>query len=994
MKIHALKFRQTDGDKLHIVDGDFQALYSSDAQLLHSLSQSFLRIVSSGKILAQPMPLTAIAEMPGRGALSALLVTAPDTLQKSVPSVFLGNAAPEPVNADLALISMAEMLESGSDYSRIALELAAFTDTGNCHQGLIEALANLEAFTQTIGRGSAADTALGRAQKRLEQLKTERATLKVALKQAAKYAPMLHEKRDYVMLCRARRTDIETAWCAAVVVQGRQIHEQLQDIERQLGESSARLRLDSEQAAAIQRAETLFETACLQLERTREELHAVETERDALPEDSDTEAMATTQSLKAMKVLQAKIQNGQGRFTEFNARLDEINNQVGALDTHIADAQHQLAGLPDFSRIAPNPIDWLNQLARSFKTALTMRDNEEEARDAMRAERADLRVEIAGDAAIFENSGNFAEALIVHQNKKKQWENRSTQIEDTVCHHRNLRDELADSIPGQFILSFGCILFLLLLLGAYLGSQKTPILYPCIFLLAATLFFLANLIVTRHRVTRLTRSIAEGQAELDLMSEASKGEVSQVDRLMTRADCRTARELEARYDRYRELRTRLDALETGLAQQEEHLRESEERIPMLFERVRSTLEQVDEIPRNEEDIDGAVGRAIAKYQVYRETKRRLADLRNQHQGLLSRKRFLERELAAARNGLPEAEHQLRALMREHGFEEEAEYIDVNGALAAFYHFLELQEKNMGRRGVLLRTQQALEARLAEEEAVMQKHKNAFDALLEQAGFDTPEQAHSAADNTMALHALERDKEALEQQCEALLQGHPLAHWRKLAGDTALDEVPDIDQCVRELQALEKENQEALRKYQALKQEQQELLAPHRLLNEIEEDMAAEEKRMEVLRNDVAAAAHAIALVEETLNTWRVQYGEKIAERASALLEILGIVAVLQLKLDPNDVPAIEVLTENNEAISPALVNMALRLAAMDLLTDAHTPRPLIVDIALEDTPLPVPAEKIIDVFAECAKKRQVLLLFDSESLATAAAKKHLPLLKF
>jgi len=168
--------------------------------------------------------------------------------------------------------------------------------------------------------------------------------------------------------------------------------------------------------------------------------------------------------------LQRKLQGGQGRITEFNARLDEVNNQIAALDGHIAETQQQLTGLPDFSRIAPNPIDWLNQLARSFKTAVNMRDGEEETRDVMRTELADLRVAIAGDAAIFEGSGNFAEELVLHQGKKRQWEARSTQVEEHVRHNRSLRDELADTILGQFILSLGCILFLLLLLGAYLGN--------------------------------------------------------------------------------------------------------------------------------------------------------------------------------------------------------------------------------------------------------------------------------------------------------------------------------------------------------------------------------------------------------------------------------------------------------------------------------------------------------------------------------------------
>lgn len=219
MIIHALKFRQSEGDKLHILDSSLQALYCSDAHLLRSLSQTLLRTLSAEKVLAQPLPLTAIADMPGRGALSALLVAAPGALQDSVPSVSLGNTTPEIIGADLILISVEEMLEAGNDYERIALELAAITDTGNCHHGLIAALANLDGLTESIGRGNAAESALGRAKSQMEQLKTERAALKAALEQASTLAPALHEKREYIMQCRERRGDIEAALCTAVVAQ-------------------------------------------------------------------------------------------------------------------------------------------------------------------------------------------------------------------------------------------------------------------------------------------------------------------------------------------------------------------------------------------------------------------------------------------------------------------------------------------------------------------------------------------------------------------------------------------------------------------------------------------------------------------------------------------------------------------------------------------------------------------------------------------------------
>ncbi len=994
MIIHALKLRQTEGENLHILNSGLQAVQSSDMHLLRSMSRTLHQMLSSEKTLAAPLPLTVNADLPGRGSLSALLVESPEDLRESVKSITLGNDAPEIIGADLMLLSFEELLEAGNDYERIALEMAAFTDAGNSHHGLIAALARLDGFVGKIGRGADADTTLGRMKTRMESLKTERAAAIAALEQAAKLAQPLNENRELVRQCLLRKQTAEKMRCACIANLVNRIQEQCAFIEAQIAEKSGKPCLDPGQAADIQRAENLYETCRMQIEKTQKELQVVLKELEGLKDTASPAADNVLTHMEVLELLQHKIQHSHGRSTEFNARLDEVNNQINALDTHIAETQNYLATLPDFSRIAPNPIDWLNQLARSFKTALTTRDGEEEARDAMRAELADLRVEIAGDAAIFEGSGNFAEELIIHQNKRKQWDTRSTQIEEQVRENRSLRDELAESIPGHLALSLGCGVFLILLLGAYFGSQKTPILYTCGFLLPSTVFFTVQLLATRNKVARLTRSIAEGQAELDIISEESKGDVSQVDRLMTRADCRSVRELEARYDRYRELRAQLTALEEKYTQQEENLLESEERIPKLFERVRSTLEQVDEVPRNEDDVEGAVGRAIAKYQVYRETKRRLADLRNQHQGLLSRKRFLEKELAAVREGLPEAEQQARAFMREQGFVEEADHRDISAALAAFYRFMDVNEKDSGRRSAITRTRQSLEARLTEEQEALEEHKQAFDTLLRNAGFETLEQARSAANNTMTLRDLEHEKERLEHERETLLQGRPLESWLKSAGDAPLSDSTDVEYYNRKIAEIEQESETSFTQYNRLHQERSRILGAHRTINEIEEDLAALEKQMGLLRGDVSAAAHAVALTEDSLHAWRTQYGEAISERASQLLEMLGLSALLQLDLDPNNVPSIQVITDDGQDSLPgALVNLSLRLAAHELLICPDSPRPLIVDAILPGDNLPVAPEKLLDILGECAQKRQVILMFDAESMVSAVVKKQIPLLR-
>ncbi len=976
----------SETDVSSALDKAIHAVQCADAHAARALSRTLYQMLADPKVRVAAPPFRITATTADQGAINATLTKDADAVQEEIPCITTEGATGNIAGADLMLLSLDALLEIDGEHAQMARDMAAIVDTGVCGDDFIAAVARLDALVNGIGRGDADDTPLSQALTQLKALQDERDATKAALQQAAEQATLLTDYREQVEACRTERERLEQLLCASVVRHYDQCAVRLDLLEQEIETIRTRSCLDSEDAAAIQRTETQVQTAQLQVDKTREEMRLVAEELEALQDSAAHADTLPENDPETLEQLQQQIRSSQGRITEFNARLDEVNSQITALDDQVAEAQEQLSSVPDFSRIAPNPIDWLNQLARSFKTALGVRDTEEEVRDTMREELADLRVEIAGDLAIFENSVNFAEELRAHQEKKRHWEERGEKITEKIRRDRSTRDELQDSMPGLFMLSFGCALFFSLLLGAYVGLQKTPILYPGALVLLSSLYFLAQLLVTRGRVARLTRSIAEGQAEFDLMNDEEKSTVSQVDRLMARADCATARELEARYDRYRELRDKLNALESRFKQQGEHLRESEERIPKLFERVRSTLEQVDEPPRNEDDVEGAVGRAIAKYQIYRETKRRLADLRNQHQGLLSRKRFLEKELADARENLPEAETRLREIMRANNFNAEADHRDINDALAAYYRYLDTVEESAGRRTVLTRTRKMLAERLPEEEAALETHARALDALLERVQFASPEQARAAAANTSALRDLETEKAAIEAEQEALLQGRPLETWRRLAGHVAVDdEDPGPAYYANEMETAEQQYEQMRKQYRACLQEREQMLAPHRPLHETEEDLAALENHVALLRQDVKAAAHASALMEECMHGRRTTYGDAIAEKAAKLMELFGAVALPHLNLDPAETPAVELIVDSEHQPAPAVVYLALRLAAAAALADDTAPFPLVIDAALQGAPLPVTPEQFVDALCACATHRQIVLVFESDDIAHALA---------
>lgn len=988
MKLTSLTYRRPGGNdtqKVALQTG-LQFMYCRDAYTAGSLAKTLERLLNA-PAETDGDALVVESEMTGYGKIKATLSA------ETADGACSVSAAPA-----LMRLSVEDFAEKNEPdhvaYVSMARELACLTDTGTFDGNLLSVLARLDAFAVQAGRDHAPEGPLTQAQVRLDMLKDEHKQACKAYAEADSMAVELGRCRDHVLALREQYRHCEKLRCAVVLQRVQQLQMRLEEVDRDIRATEALPAIGADQAASIQRAENLVQTSRLQLERVREELEETIGE---IQEGAGSIGEQDGPGPELPEQLQRDIRVCLGRITELNGRIDEVNSQITALDMQISATQEQLADLPDFSRIAANPVDWLNQLASSFKTALAVRDEECGLRDHLRDETGELRIEIAGDAAIFDNSQQFTQELIEHEKKKKVWESKSAQLNEQLQQCVAQRDEMKEMMPGLFVLAIGCAFFLMLLLGVYVGVPRSPILIPAVLFLLSIFYFITRIVLTRQMILRLTRDIAGIHEDMAGMEEEQKNTVSQIERLMARAGCATARELEARYDRYRELRGKLESLTAQYRQQEENAIESGERIPKLFERIRSTLEQVEETPRDERDVEGAAGRAVAKYQVYRETKRHLADLRNQHQGLIGRRRFLDKELATVRERLLDAEQQLRTRMRAHGFSEEAEHKDINVALAAYYRSLDTVAEITNRHELLEHRRQALEKRKADDEALFLQHKHTLHTLLGEAGLASVEAARDAAANAGIQRDRIQERRAINQQIETLLEGRDLDSWRALAVDADQERIEavadDLDNLTRELAEHEEQLNQALGAYYQMHRKRKRCLDAWRPLAEYEEDRANVEAHLESLQYSISAAARAMALMEETVMNWRPRCAKAIGERAEEFLRIIGSEASVSVCLEPGDEPSIQI--EPRDAAPVTTAALIVRLAAIDILAGAgEDATPLVVDAAVRGIALPAAPEGLLAVIAECAQARQVLLVSEDERLHAAACEKGLPVLMF
>lgn len=978
------------------LDARRQIVHCPDVQVSRNFSRELGVGMARVEAAGAPEGVRESLMLPGYGTVYATLSSPESSVNNNAERLLFDDQEMEgarkarrPLPGALRHVSMDDVFETQEtgDTNGIARKILSLIDTGTIEYDFASAIDRLERYAASLGRDGRADTPLARIQAIKTQLEQEWFDIERARENAKVLAADARLCRERLLQLEKHRERLQGLLRATVTACAKVRLTRLQELKEKVDAFQEGPRLAAGDAAAIKRKETLVETARLQCERTSAEIEQTKTDLgQAQAEGAPTEEFIST-ATDIPEAFQRDIQACLKAITELSARYDEVNNQMEDLDRQINQTQDKMAALPDFTRIAPNPVDWLNQLSSSLKTAISVRYEEEDLRDKLWREINELRVVNAGGAHLFSGINDFAAAMEEHETRKKTIESKRAEIEKRVHENRGLRDDFQERIPGLMTLGAGCMLFLIFILGVFATHQKTPYLYPAGILGLAVLWFLFQFMRTRRNVLHLAQAIAEDHAELDLLDEEEKGNTSVVDKLMVRAGCANVRELGARYDEYSGNAAKLRTLEEQLRVQEQGLRESEERIPKLFKRVCETLMQVDEHPESTDEVERCVGSAIGKYRVYQDTVRRLADLRNRQQGLVNRRRFQEKELAGRREQLARMEQKLREVMRENGFYDESAYTEINALLTDYYRYLDTARETTSRREVLSRRLRVLESRLQEEEALLARYEDELRALLSETGLDNMEEVNFAAENASLCEDWEREFQQVEGELESLLQGHDLAHWEDgAAAGPDVEPGNTLESCeqVREELTQNVESYEkAHREYQLLREERRQLFAGRRSQNEVEEDLALLNAREQACRRRLSVVARAAAMMEELARVWRNRQAAAIANKAEWFLGNLGILGKVNLKLDDGNNPELEATSAGEAAIPIGTLHLVLHLAAIEELGPFEKPGAVLVDGTLQQRITPFAPQKLFAALESIAARRQVIVISEDPAFTLA-----------
>lgn len=892
-----------------------------------------------------------------------------------------------------------EDLGDGDSLNQIREKLLSLADTGEEHNSADATLRLLGARAGQIGQATARTKPLPAARARLAQIVLERQQAQGLIDQLAEMTERRRQVMEETGTLRRRRVALdedlrvlEAHGRAARLREAEGILARIDTATQHCEALSVVKAFPIERMPEVQRVEARLETAQVQRARTAQELAEVQQQLAQERARVGDEAAKPLQDMP--DDLESRHQALAAEAQQLRARLAELEAALIETTTRHAAAQEALAQQPEFGRLGADPVEWITQLASSFGVALRSRDEERNLLREVNREIKQRRFDIADLHALFKEHPDFLEQARQHEQDKRDNEDEMLRCSSSIQQIQTAMEETADRAPGFVALAALCGVGVAGLAVAFVLTWSPGMLVAGGATALALAYFALNAGLARARVRDFGARIAEARARLEELAAHGEGP-SVVDVVLEKSGKQTLREVEALYDRYRELSAELTARIGVLRSQESKTAEADQRVPRLLERLSETFAKIGETITGEDDVKDAAARVIARYNAYREAKRHA----DQCQAELRRHKQERDQAQGALGGIEKAmkqnEGDLRRVMREAGFDDERTHATTSAALRAFRARLQRQRELRARVEVLQERARILEEQCAAETAQHAELAAALQALLGAAGVASAEQWHAMAAQAREYREVWEKRAALEDQCAALLRDQGIEELRAaVEGDGELPPPPkrNVAQIKAELATVEAETGEKMKEEHALHIALTQRGAGARSLNEIEEENEAVAVQVRALEEELEATTYAMTLIESIARDKHARIAPKLASRASTYFDAITAGAYSEVLISRDLTISVRIPQTNrmNEAPEKSLskgtvdqLYLALRLALVQSVSETGEPVPMLLDDPFanyDDGRL----ARTLSLISEISGGNQVVLFTCREDVARAA----------
>ena len=898
--------------------------------------------------------------------------------------------------ATLNHVSLEDLGNAGA-LDHIREKLLSLADSGQEHTSADGAIKSLQARIAVIGPPNARTRPLPAARAQRDELDREREAARELRRELADIEQRRQEVLRDVAESRGHlarlETDLETlrrADRAQRLAKAEELTARLGEVTPRCEELSHTEGFPLGQRDEFQRAETQCSAARDQLDRLHSEREqrreSVASELEALgeslasgesdiSEDCDRELTTIAETVRAL-----------------NIRHEESLTALDAAKNRLATAETELAQLPDFSRLPREPGSLMTQLASSFHVARDARDQEQAKLEQMTARLSEQRAAIADPEALFADCPNFDAIARDYEVKIRLRDKEIDDLEAALEGLQTRATEHSARVPGFAVLSAFAAALLIALLAVALAREISGIYIPGVLTGFAFLYFLAKMLIERTNTAKAQMELEQAETKIVQLRSTEDQECLRVEAMIVRAHCQTVRELEALFDGYRKDRLELDTLEQAQQDQQAKAQAAQRHVAGLLESYRERFCDVGEDLRSEADVDGAARRAAARYQSYRDAKRRVAENRELIERHESDASGVESELVEQREREVELGLEVRKKMRDNGYADEKRQDNVLTALRSYrIRSAQLREK---RRGLEERLADA-DHRVQEAQAEFQTRQTELGVYLEAANVPTAEAWHDHAAQAEQYLDLRRQVDALDEQLASVLGQYSLDELRApRESDDPVGEPPQAseEELKHSYEAVAAHTDALMKEEHGLHLTLTERAAGARSINEIDEELAAATRRVQALEMEMEAASHALALVEEIATDKHARIAPRLAEGASAYIKEItgGLYDELMVSRDlvvSVRIPATNRLSDKpGSVLSKGTVDqiyLALRLAMVQSISEQGESIPMLLDDPFanyDDQRL----ERALALLTRIAQDNQVLLFTCRDDVVRAA----------
>lgn len=754
--------------------------------------------------------------------------------------------------------------------------------------------------------------------------------------------------------------------------------------------------------AEVQRTTNAVATVRAQVERTRKEReelqHQLREERDRLGPLAD-QAFA-----EIPEETESELARLEGVIARLQERLEAVDRERQRAELRLAEARTDMDRLPDFTQVGSDPVEWLTQLAASFRLAQQVRDEERKQLDELTETTGLLRTSLDEPKRVFASFKDFpaeSREFAVHA---RLFEEQHATLGARLDQLQQRAEENADRAPGvRTLVGVLGVLLAAFAIAAYFTGNVFVII-PASICGVALVYFTSIWAFSRAAFRTVEDELFRTQEEMNNIEDAWAERRHAMDKAVQDSGFTSVRELEALYEQYVHDQAEMRVAEARLRAQQTAVQDEDEQVRKLFARLRETFELLGESVDREQDVQAAATRAIARYQEYRDAKRRMTESRGRPAELEDERRQIAQELDTHRREEVALSLEVRRILRDAGYREENRHTSALSALRAYRIRTAQSRQKRGRVDVLRERADTIDLRLTAEEEELADLDRTLTDQLNAGGVDTVDAWQEKAARAKSYQDSWNARAVLEEKLSSVLRGESLEGLRQRVdadGRSFITSARDEHDVKSDLRSLHVELEDLSKQEHDLHIQITRLAAGMRPLNEIEEELAEVRRRVVALEREMEAAAYAASLIEEVARDRHARIAPALADLAGSYLEEItgGTYSELRISRELRitiRIPQTEKLNDDPERrLSKGTVDqiyLALRLALVRSLSEGGESVPLLLDDPFanyDDMRL----RHALELLCRIGQTHQILLFTCREDVARASEELQVPVFR-